>query len=433
MTENNPLSDLIKIALSEVGYLEKASNASLEDKTANVGKANYTKYGAWYGINPGAWCAMFISWCADRAGAADVIPRHSSCSAGISAFKKLGRWYQRNGYTPRQGDIIYFCDKNGAPCHVGIVTKVTASRVYTVEGNTGSGNTVIANGGAVATKDYGRDYYRILGYGNPKWPEEETGGKQTMNTVKGSTDNENKLIITTQEGIGSEVDGEAGIQYFTDVACKLNIDCFPLTVKIWGAPVIIADDIIPFSAGGATLSDYRNTINGSFYAGERPCSILVQDGITQHAEACHIYYDKPESVLYRTVAGEMGIMRVKTVKELPKCLLWAVGGCGLLSNYDPKAEGFCVCTKGNKTENFSDVINANNHAMLGVKNRHLYLVYCANMTGNQVNAFAKKLRLEMAILMDGGHVAGINGTETFAKINTKEKQYYMIQGVRRHG
>ena len=32
------------IALAEVGYLEKASNEQLDDKTANAGKKNFTKY-----------------------------------------------------------------------------------------------------------------------------------------------------------------------------------------------------------------------------------------------------------------------------------------------------------------------------------------------------------------------------------------------------
>ena len=35
---------LIKIAEAEVGYLEKASNSQLDDKTANAGSNNYTKY-----------------------------------------------------------------------------------------------------------------------------------------------------------------------------------------------------------------------------------------------------------------------------------------------------------------------------------------------------------------------------------------------------
>ena len=35
---------VIAVALAEVGYLEKASNEQLGDKTANAGKKNFTKY-----------------------------------------------------------------------------------------------------------------------------------------------------------------------------------------------------------------------------------------------------------------------------------------------------------------------------------------------------------------------------------------------------
>ena len=56
--------ELIAVALGEVGYVEKASDAQLESKTGNPGDANYTKYGAWYGMNGAYWCAEFTSWCA---------------------------------------------------------------------------------------------------------------------------------------------------------------------------------------------------------------------------------------------------------------------------------------------------------------------------------------------------------------------------------
>ena len=36
-------SDVVNIALAEVGYREKASNAYLDDKTANAGADNSTK------------------------------------------------------------------------------------------------------------------------------------------------------------------------------------------------------------------------------------------------------------------------------------------------------------------------------------------------------------------------------------------------------
>ena len=36
---------VLSVAEAEVGYLEKKSNALLDDKTANAGYSNYTKYG----------------------------------------------------------------------------------------------------------------------------------------------------------------------------------------------------------------------------------------------------------------------------------------------------------------------------------------------------------------------------------------------------
>lgn len=37
-------SKLLEIARAELGYMEKASNSNLDDKTANAGSANWTKY-----------------------------------------------------------------------------------------------------------------------------------------------------------------------------------------------------------------------------------------------------------------------------------------------------------------------------------------------------------------------------------------------------
>ena len=65
MTE---IEKILKIANEEVGYLEKASNEELDDKTANAGDRNFTKYARdmdnlhiYNGIKQGyAWCNIFI-------------------------------------------------------------------------------------------------------------------------------------------------------------------------------------------------------------------------------------------------------------------------------------------------------------------------------------------------------------------------------------
>ena len=203
---------------------------------------------------------------------------------------------------------------------------------------------------------------------------------------------------------------------------------YPRTVLLEGMPAILAKNIVPFNPNGP-LAGWKNTISGGFSASKQPCSILVQDGWVKQKYACHYWYDRPESVMYRLTTGEVGIARVKSTDQLPKCLRWAVGGMGLLHNYAPKAEGFCKLTNAEgKTENFSDVLRDTNHTVLGYKDGLFHLIYCKSMTGAQVNAFADKLGLEMAVMLDGGHVAAIHGEEDFAKINLKQAQYYAIQG-----
>ena len=408
----------LEVAVSQIGITEYPPGS------------NRTKYGEWYGWNGVAWCVILQEWCAAEAGT--PLPyKTASCT-------ELLNWYRSHDpgcivKTPKAGDLGIMSFSKGS-YHIGIIESVSGNTIITIEGNT-SANGSQDNGGAVLRRSRSKSLF--VAFIRPRVAALTTGkGKDTMDIVKGSTASERNMIIAIQKELGSIPDGEIGIQTVSDMACLLCANCFPCTVELYGAPTIIARDIVPFSAGGAKLPDYSNTINGSFYGTDkktgisRPCSILVQDGLVVQAEACHAYYGKPESVIYRTWSGEVGILRATNASQLPKGVSWAVGGVGLLNNYNPAYEGFGVCVKDGKTEDFSDVLRKTNHAMLGIKNSYCYLVYCADMTADQVNAFAKKLGLYVAIMLDGGHVAGINGSESFAKINPTTKQYYMIQGVR---
>lgn len=160
----------IEIAKNEVGYLEKATNSQLNDKTANAGYNNWTKYGAWYGMNgPSAyWCDIFVSWCAHQAGIDDIIGKFAYCPYHVTWFKNRGQWVTSN---PQIGDIIFFKDSNSPSIagHVGIVYSVNSSTVYTYEGNTSGGSSIIANGGGVFAKSYSTSNSRILGYGRPSY------------------------------------------------------------------------------------------------------------------------------------------------------------------------------------------------------------------------------------------------------------------------
>lgn len=250
-----------------------------------------------------------------------------------------------------------------------------------------------------------------------------------MKTVTGETASEKKMIGGIQDAIGSVRDLKIGTQTMSDIARIVDAKCFPLTLLLYSQPVIIAKDFKPIASRGANISKYPNAISGSFLSGKDPCSILMHNGEIVNSTSCHYWQGYPESVLYKTKSGEYGIKRVKTISELPSNAVTAVGGMGLLDYYSPKTEGFCKVTTNGKTQDFSDVLRKTNHTMLGIKGKHVYLCYCSNMTAAQVNTYAQKIGLEKAIMLDGGHVAAINGDEGFARINRSQKQYYIIEGV----
>lgn len=162
MTITQAIEKVIATAKAEVGYLEKKSNSNLDDKTANAGSNNYTKY--WRDIaNWGLgnyqaqyWCAAFIFWCfvktfgQDKAKKLLLHTPYISCAIAGKLFKQVGRLYAE----PQVGDIVLFMKSSGVFGHTGIVYKVSNGYFYTIEGNTSSAAGVVANGGAVAYKSY---------------------------------------------------------------------------------------------------------------------------------------------------------------------------------------------------------------------------------------------------------------------------------------
>lgn len=147
------IDKVIQIAENEVGYLEKQTNSSLYDKTANAGSNNYTKY--WSEIKTDyqgqPWCACFITWCFVKAFGkekAEKLLRHYPyvyCPTMSGLFKLNAN--------PKRGDIVIF-KHNGTFTHTGIVIGVNGDYFTTIEGNTSGGSTIIANGGGVCKKGY---------------------------------------------------------------------------------------------------------------------------------------------------------------------------------------------------------------------------------------------------------------------------------------
>ena len=164
-------ADIVAIALAELGYHEKASNTALDDKTANSGGNNWTKYardlaaaGYYNGNKNGyAWCDVFVDWCFFKAYGAlegqriqcQTGPLGAGCIYSAQYYRQQGRYDN----TPKVGDQIFF-QSGGQIGHTGIVVGVTDSTVSTVEGNSGD---------MVAQHQYARSSSYIAGYGHPRY------------------------------------------------------------------------------------------------------------------------------------------------------------------------------------------------------------------------------------------------------------------------
>lgn len=226
---------VIKIAKEEIGYLEKASDKSLDDKTANAGYNNYTKYardldsisGFYNGKKQGvAWCDVFTDWCFVQAYGVENAKKllcqpskslGAGCQYSMNYYKNKGQLYT----SPKIGDQIFFKNSSGRICHTGIVYNVDESYVYTVEGNTSSSSGVVANGGGVCAKKYMLNYGKIAAYGRPKYGDQENAVNIDTCTInlevlhKGSKNNSVKalqiLLIGNGYSCGSYgADGDFG-------------------------------------------------------------------------------------------------------------------------------------------------------------------------------------------------------------------------------
>lgn len=153
MTKEQAIKKVIDIAKGELGYLEKRSNYNLDDKTANAGQNNYTKY--WADIKPSyqgqPWCAAYVTWILAQAFGVDIATKLLKHYPFVYC-PTLGSLFKLNS-NPKVGDIVLFY-RNGTFAHTGIVIGVNGDYFSTIEGNTSGGSTIIANGGGVCQKGY---------------------------------------------------------------------------------------------------------------------------------------------------------------------------------------------------------------------------------------------------------------------------------------
>ena len=174
---------LIAIAVAQIGYHEKASNANLDDPTANAGSNNWTKYardlaaaGYYNGNKNGyAWCDVFVDWCfymlADKnAAKAQEIecqtgPLGAGCLYSRQYYQQQGRLFS----TPEPGDQVFF-QQNGEIVHTGIVETVNGNSFTTIEGNSSN---------QVARRSYTLGNGYVKDFGRPKFDADDGSGSDT--------------------------------------------------------------------------------------------------------------------------------------------------------------------------------------------------------------------------------------------------------------
>ena len=256
---------VIDIALAEVGYLEKNSNSQLDDKTANAGKNNYTKYArdlAAYPFYNGsktavAWCDVFVDWCFVQAygleAALSLTCQPTDASRNYGAGCRYSReYYERKGKLhtdkPQAGDQVFFYSKDKSSIsHTGLVYMVDDKKVYTVEGNTSGASGVISNGGGVFKKSYSLSYARLAGYGRPDYDRE-------ISTAPATEKNQGETVQSDEPTTGGGKTVMIELTTLRNGARGAEVKTLQRLLTAIGFPCGAADGVF----GGNTLAAVRS-------------------------------------------------------------------------------------------------------------------------------------------------------------------------------
>ena len=152
---------LLAVARGELGNREFPPNS-------NRVKYNTAYYGREVSGSAYPWCAAFVWWCFQQAGAGALYyggGKTAYCPALMDYHRGQG---VQGDYRP--GDVIFFnfSGKSNA-AHVGICESWDGQTITTIDGNTGTGSE--ANGGAVMRRT--RDKKYIVGAYRPAYREDE--------------------------------------------------------------------------------------------------------------------------------------------------------------------------------------------------------------------------------------------------------------------
>lgn len=228
-------------------------------------------------------------------------------------------------------------------------------------------------------------------------------------TENGFMDNKREAILMLDKAFILEVAQES---------CKGICDYFGIKyVPRIEYIVIKGKTIIPIhSLNKATCAWYSNCISGTFQYKNVTSSMFCAWGKWIRKSSTHDWLKQPETVIYQNKRGAIKAQRCLYTSEIQDDVVHAVGGLGL-HNWDPDLEGF----KGP----YADVLRNTGHTALGHDGKEWIGLYAKGTAAQIRDLMINTLKCEIAILLDGGHIAAIN--TTYAKENINQLQNNMIQ------
>ena len=198
--------DLVAVAQSQLGYRESERNYEVQEDGSLKG---YTRYGAWYGLPYGDWCAMFVSFCLRYADIPETaVPWECGTRPWVEKLRERNLYADAEGYLPKAGDIVFFdWERDGLTDHVGLVSAVDAESgtLQTIEGN---------HTPAVERFEYSLYDSTLSGYGvlpenpgknAPAGGEDDSGRTVVLQDETGTQDPDETWIAADFTGTAGEV------------------------------------------------------------------------------------------------------------------------------------------------------------------------------------------------------------------------------------
>lgn len=209
---DDKVNNLIKIALSQVGYIESDNNFLVMDDTET--RNGITRYGQWYGNPYGDWSNMFTSFCLTYAEF--NVPMNSGAEAMRLEWLDKDIYRPLGNYEPVAGDIVFLDkDQNGLADTTAIIISNDETTLHVVEGD--------VEDKVVETTYEIQDGF-IMGYG-VTLSETKVLMNSPINLNKITLNNDNQTILNSNDESNAILeDGNSVNQLAANETCTIWLD-----------------------------------------------------------------------------------------------------------------------------------------------------------------------------------------------------------------